>query len=204
MKTKLNNWTIIIGTTLSYLVLGYSNYQFSIKQIEDVSVLESIGYSLFQFSHMILFMNIYLNNKNEKFNNFLLIPIIIQLVDLVPIEILHSLKFSLVSILSIIIGWITVTLNLYPKGQKRIVGVIIVGIISLIITWFPSVTLLNSIDNPNGDLYKIGLDIFRFDHFFLFGKFQIFYQSISNTIYYLSVIYLTIVITQKNQTTYYE
>ncbi len=132
MKSTLYSSTITLGFVLSYIILGYSNYLIRIDVLKNVEILESIGNSLFQISNVLLFTIIYLRNRIEKYNKLLLIPIIIQLIDLVPIELLHSLKFSLVSTLSIIIGWITIMFNMYLTNQKIIAGLILMGVICLI------------------------------------------------------------------------
>jgi len=185
MNSKLSSTTIIVGILLSYLVLGYSNYLIRIDELKNVKIIESIGYSLFQISHVILFINIYQSNRVEKLNNLLLIPIIIQLIDLVPIELLHSLKFSLVSTFSIIIGWITVMLYMYSTNQKKILGLILIGVICLIINWIPSISIINSLNNEN----QLGVKLFGMDYFFLIGTPILFYQSISDTVYTLVCIY---------------
>ena len=185
MNSKLSSTTIIVGILLSYLVLGYSNYLIRIDELKNVKIFESIGYSLFQISHILLFINIYQSNRVEKLNNLLLIPIIIQLIDLVPIELLHSLKFSLVSTFSIIIGWITVMLYMYSTNQKRILGLILIGVICLIINWIPSISIITSLNNEN----QMGVKLFGMDYFFLIGTPILFYQSISDTVYTLVCIY---------------
>jgi hypothetical protein len=188
MINKVYNSTIIIGITLSYVILGFSYHELYVDLQKDVRLLDSIGFSLFQITHVLLFTRMYLSNKIEKYNFLLLVPIIIQLIDLIPIELLHSLKFTLVSILSIIIGWLTVILNINGNQQKKFILVLLIGIISLIVSWTPSVTVLYSIDNPNNAINQFGLDLLRFDRLDIFEKSGIIYQS-SKTIYLLVIIY---------------
>lgn len=181
MKITLYNSTILVGIVLSYIILGYSNYLIRIDELINVEIIESIGNSLFQISHVLLFINIYHGNRNEKFNNMLLIPIIIQLIDLVPIELLHSINFSLISTFSIIIGWTIIIYNMYLTNEKRIAGLIFVGVISLMISWIPSISIVT---------HEFGVKLFSIDHFFLSRTPILFYQSISNTIYTLICIYI--------------
>jgi hypothetical protein len=201
MKTKLYTPTIIIGIILSYISLSYSNYLIRIDDLKDIELSDSIGNSLFQISHVLLFTSIYLSNRIEKFNKLLLIPIIIQLVDLVPIESLHSLKFSLISTLSIIIGWITIMIHSYENNQKRVAGLILTGVICLLFSSIPGTITLTtkSLSNPIGDVYKFGVKMFSIDNFNLIGETISFHQSFSLTIYTLVSILLIIVINRKNK-----
>lgn len=192
MKTKLTTPTIIIGIILSYLILGWSNYFITINGVPDVRLSESIGYSLFQISHILLFTSIYLSNRIEKFNKLLLIPIIIQLIDLVPIELLHSLKFSLVSTLSIIVGWLIVMVNMYSTNQKRTSELVLIGIVCLILSSIPGILTLTSLSNPTGSIFQFGVRVFGIDNFSLNGESGNFYQSFSQTIYSIIVVLYTI------------
>lgn len=192
MKTKLSTPTIIIGLILSYLILGWSNHFIIVNGVPNVRLSESIGYSLFQISHVLFFTSIYLSNRIEKFNKLLLIPIIIQLIDLIPIELLHSLKFSLLSTLSIITGLLTIMVNMYSTDQKTIGGLILTCVVCLIITSIPGITVLTSLSNPNGLVYQFGTKIFGLDNFNVIFKTGNFYQSFSCSIYLMIVIFLTI------------
>lgn len=200
MKTKLYTPSIIVGIILSYISLSYSNYMIRIDDLKDIELSDSIGNSLFQISHVLLFTSIYLSNRIEKFNKLLLIPIIVQLIDLVPIELLHSLKFSLISTLSIIIGWITIMIHSYVNNQKRIAGLILTGVICLLFSSIPGTITLTtkSLSNPSGDVYKFGMKMFSLDNFNLIGETMSFHQSFSLTIYSLVSILLIIVINRKN------
>lgn len=197
MKTKLTTPTIIIGIILSYLILGWSNYFIKINGVPDVRLSESIGYSLFQISHILLFTSIYLSNRIEKFNKLLLIPIIIQLIDLIPFELLQSVRFSLISTLSIIIGWITIMIHTYKKNHKRIASLILISVICLIVSSIPGFLVLTSLDNPKGDLFQFGVEVFGLDNFTLHGKTGNFYQSFSITTYTLVVILQTLIMKRK-------
>jgi hypothetical protein len=126
------------------------------------------------------------------FNKILLIPIIIQLIDLVPIDLLHSLKFSLFSTLSIILGLLTIMVNMYLIGQMRITGIVLIGVVCLIVSSIPGITVLTSLSNPNGFVYQFGAKIFGLDNFNVIYKTGNFYQSFSSSIYSLIVIFLTI------------
>ena len=192
MKTKLSTSSIILGIILSYLILGWSNYFIKINGVPNVRLSESIGYSLFNISHVLLFTSIYLSNRIEKFNKLLLIPIIIQLIDLVPIELLHSLKFSLVSTLSIIVGWLIVMINTYTTNQKRTSEFILICIICLIVSSIPGILTLTSLSNPTGSVFQFGVRVFGIDNFTLKGELGNFYQSFSQTIYSLIVIFYVI------------
>lgn len=185
MKTKLITPTTIVGIILSYLFLSYSNYLIRIDFLKNVELSDSIGNSLFQISHVLLFTSIYLSNRIEKFNRFLLIPIIVQLIDLIPIELLHSLKFSLISTFSIIIGWIVIMKHSYENNQKRDAGLILIGIICLLFSSIPGTLTLStkSLSNPTGDVYKFGMNMFSLDNFNLIGETVSFHQSFSITIY---------------------
>lgn len=187
MKTKLSTPTIIIGLILSYLILGWSNHLIIINGVPQVRLSESIGYSLFQISHVLLFTSIYLSKRIEKFNKLLLIPIIIQLIDLIPIELLQSVRFSLISTLSIIIGWITVMIHSNENNQKRIAGLILLSVICLVVSSIPGLLVLTSLDNPKGDVFQFGVKVFGWDTFTLYGKSGNFYQYFSQTIYLLMV-----------------
>jgi hypothetical protein len=192
MKTKLYTPTIILGILLSYISLSYSNYLIRIDDLKDVELSDSIGNSLFQISHLLLFTSIYLSNRIEKFNKFLLIPIIVQLIDLVPIELLHSLKFSLISTLSIIIGWIAIMFDSNEKNQNKVVGLILISVVCLIVSSIPGITTLTSSDNPNGDIFQFGVKVFGLDNFNLIGKTISFHQSFSLTIYSVIVVLFSI------------
>jgi hypothetical protein len=197
MTTKLSTPTIIVGIILSYLILGWSNHFIIINGVPQVRLSESIGYSLFQISHVLLFTVIYLSNRIEKFNKLLLIPIIIQLIDLIPIELLQSVKFSLISTLSIIIGWIIIMIQTYENNQKRISGLILISVICLIVTSIPGFLVLTSLDNPKGDVFQFGVNIFGLDNFTLYGKSGNFYQSFSITTYTILVILHTITMNRR-------
>ncbi len=183
---------------LSYLILGWSNHFIIINGVPYVRLSESIGYSLFQISHVLLFTSIYLSNRIGKFNKLLLIPIIIQLIDLIPIELLHSLRFSLISTLSIIIGWITIMIDSYANNQKRIAGLILIGVICLIVSSIPGFLALTSLDNPKGDVFKFGVKVFGLDSFTLHGEIGNFYQYFSQTIYFVVSILVLFEINRKN------
>ena len=187
MKTKLFTPTIIIGILLSYISLSYSNYMIRIDDLKDFELSDSIGNSLFQISHVLLFTSIYLSDRIEKYNKLFLIPIIVQLIDLVPIELLHSLKFSLISTLSIIIGWITIMIHSYENNQKKIAGLILICVICLIVSSIPGITTLTSLENPKGDVFQFGVKVFGVDNFNLIGETISFHQSFSLTIYLLMV-----------------
>lgn len=197
MKPKLYSTTIILAILLSYLILGWSNHFIIINGVPQVKLSESIGYSLFQISHVLFFISIYLSNRIEKFNKLLLIPIIIQLIDLIPIELLHSLKFSLISTLSIIIGWIAIMIDSNEKNQKKIVGLILTCVICLIVSLTPGITTLTSLSNPTGEVFQFGVKVFGLDNFTLQGKTGTFYQSFSISIYSFLVILLLLVINRK-------
>ncbi len=192
MKTKLTTPTIIIGIILSYLILGWSNYFIKINGVPDVRLSESIGYSLFQISHILLFTSIYLSNRIEKFNKLLLVPIIIQLIDLVPIELIHSLKFSLISTLSIIVGWLIVMINMSSTNQKKTTKFILIGIVCLIVSSIPGILTLTSLSNPTGSIFQFGVRVFGMDNFSLNGESGNFYQSFSQTIYSIFVVFYTV------------
>jgi hypothetical protein len=200
MKTKLYPSTIIFGIVLSYIFLSYSNYLIRIDDVKNIELSDSFGNSFFQISHVLLFTSLYLNSKIEKFNKLLLIPIIILLVDLVPIELLHSLKVSLISTLSIIIGWITIMVNMYSTNQKRTGEFILIGVICLIVSSIPGFITLISLSNPNGGLYQFGFNVSRLDNFKLIGESVNYYQSFSLTIYSVVCILLVIMINRRNQT----
>ncbi len=187
MKTKLYTPTIIVGIVLSYITLSYSNYLIRIDDLKDIELTDSIGNSLFQISHVLLFTSIYISNRIEKFSKLLLIPIIIQLIDLIPLELLHSLKFSLISTLSIIIGWITIIIHSYENNQKKIAGLILICVICLIVSSIPGITTLTSLENPKGDVFQFGVKVFGVDNFNLIGETISFHQSFSLTIYLLMV-----------------
>jgi hypothetical protein len=197
MKTKLITPTIIVGIILSYLVLSYSNYLIRIDDLANIELSDSVGNSLFQISHVLLFTSVYLSNRIEKYNKFLLIPIIVQLVDLVPIEVLHSLKFSLVSTLSIIIGWITILIFAIKNSQNRTVAFIVVGVVCLIVSSTPGITSLTSLSNPNGGVFQFGVMVFGLDNFNLMGEAVSFHQSFSVTLYTIVSVLLTIGISRK-------
>lgn len=194
MKTKLYTPTIIVGIILSYISLSYSNYMIRIDDLKDVELSDSIGNSLFQISHVLLFTSIYLSNRIEKYNKLLLIPIIVQLIDLVPIELLHSLKFSLISTLTIIIGWITIMIHFYESNQKRIAGLILTGVICLLFSSIPGTITLTtkSLSNPTGDVYKFGMKMFSLDNFNLIGETVSFHQSFSITIYSILLVFFVL------------
>lgn len=198
MKTKLSTPTIIIGLIFSYLILGWSNHFIKINGVPQVRLSESIGYSLFQISHVLIFTSIYLNKRIEKFNYLLIIPIIVQLIDLIPIELLHSLKFSLISTLSIIIGWIAIMFDSNEKNQNKVVGLILISVVCLIVSSIPGITTLTSLDNPNGDIFQFGVKVFGLDNFTLHSETGNFYQSFSITSYSLLIIYQTIIMNRKN------
>jgi hypothetical protein len=193
MKTKLYNPTIIVGIILSYVSLSYSNYMIRIDDLKNVELSDSIGNSLFQISHVLLFTSIYLSNRIEKLNRLLLIPIIVQLIDLIPIELLHSLKFSLISTLSIIIGWITILKHSYENNQKRDAGLILILILCLLFSSIPGTLTIttHSLSNPTGDVYKFGMKMFSLDNFSLIGNTVSFHQSLSLTIY--SILFITLI-----------
>jgi hypothetical protein len=198
MKTKLTTPSVIVGMILSYLILGWSNHFITINGVPNVRLSESIGYSLFQISHVLLFTSIYLSNRIEKFNKLLLVPIIIQLVDLVPIELLQSVRFSLISTLSIIIGWITVMVHVYGNNQKRIAGLILISVICLVVSSIPGFLVLTSLDNPKGEVFQFGVKVFGLDTFTLHGESGNFYQYFSQTIYSIVSILLIMLISGKN------
>lgn len=197
MKTKLYTPTIIVGIILSYISLSYSNYMIRIDDLKDIELSDSIGNSLFQISHLLLFTSIYLSNRIEKYNKLLLIPIIVQLIDLVPIELLHSLKFSLISTLSIIIGWITIMIHSYENNQKRIAGLILISVICLTVSSIPMILTLISLSNTKGDVFQLGVKVFGIDNFTLHGESANFYQSFSITLYTLLVIFKTVIMKRK-------
>jgi hypothetical protein len=201
MKTKLYTPTIIVGIILSYISLSYSNYMIRIDDLNYVELSDSIGNSLFQISHVLLFTSIYLSNRIEKFNKLLLIPIIVQLIDLIPIELLHSLKFSLISTFSIIIGWITIMKHSYENNQKRDSGLILIGVICLLFNSIPGTITLTtkSLSNPTGDVYKFGMKMFSLDNFNLIGDTVSFHQSFSITVYSIVSILFIIGLSRKNQ-----
>jgi hypothetical protein len=192
MNTKLSKPTIIVGIILSYLILGWSNYFITINGVPNVRLSESIGYSLFQISHVLIFTSVYLSNRIEKFNKLLLIPIIIQLIDLIPFELLQSVRFSLISTLSIIIGWITIMIHTYENNQKRITGLILISVICLIVSSTPGFLVVTSLDNPKGDVFQFGVKVFGLDTFTLYSETGNFYQYFSHTIYSLIVVFYTI------------
>lgn len=192
MNIKLSTPTIIVGILLSYLILGWSNHFITINGVPNVRLSESIGYSLFQISHVLIFTTIYLSNRIEKFNKLLLIPIIIQLIDLIPFELLQSVRFSLISTLSIIIGWIIIMIHNYKNNQKMITGLILINVICLIVSSIPGFLVLTSLDNPNGGVFQFGVKVFGLDTFTLHGESGNFYQYFSQTIYSLIVVYYTI------------
>lgn len=198
MKTKLTSPSVIVGMILSYLILGWSNHFITINGVSNVRLSESIGYSLFQISHVLLFTSIYLSNRIEKFNKFLLVPIIIQLVDLVPIELLQSVRFSLISTLSIIIGWITVMVHEYGNNQKRIAGLILISVICLVVSSIPGFLVLTSLDNPKGEVFQFGVKVFGLDTFTLHGETGNFYQYFSQTIYSIVSILLVLIFNKRN------
>jgi hypothetical protein len=194
MKTKLYTPTIIVGIILSYITLSYSNYLIRIDDLKDVELTDSIGNSLFQISHVLLFTSIYISNRIEKFNKLLLIPIVIQLIDLIPIELLHSLKFSLISTLSIIIGWITVMIHMYENNKKKNSGLILMGVICLLFSSIPGTLTLTtkSLSNPTGNVYKFGMKMFSLDNFNLIGEIISFHQSFSITIYSILLVFFVL------------
>jgi hypothetical protein len=194
MKTKLYTPTIIVGIILSYITLSYSNYLIRIDDLKDVELTDSIGNSLFQISHVLLFTSIYISNRIEKFNKLLLIPIVIQLIDLIPIELLHSLKFSLISTLSIIIGWITVMIHMYENNKKKNSGLILMGVICLLFSSIPGTLTLTtkSLSNPTGNVYKFGMKMFSLDNFNLIGETVSFHQSFSITIYSILLVFFVL------------
>lgn len=198
MKTKLFSPTIITGIILSYLILGWSNHFIIINGVPQVRLSESIGYSLFQISHVLLFTSIYLSNRIEKFNKLLLIPIIIQLIDLIPIELLQSVRFSLISTLSLIIGWITIMIQTNENNQKRISALILVSVICLIGSSIPGFLVLTSLDNPKGEVFQFGVKVFGVDNFTLHGRTGNFYQLFSLTIYSMLSILLLLLIKRKD------
>ena len=200
MKTKLYTPTIIVGIILSYISLSYSNYLIRIDDLKDVELSDSIGNSLFQISHVLLFTSIYLSNRIEKFNRLLLIPIIVQLIDLIPMELLHSFKFSLISTLSIIIGWITIMKHSYENNQKRVAGLIFIVIICLIFNSIPGTLTIttNSLSNPTGDVYKFGMKMFSLDNFNLVGEAVSFHQSFSISVYSIVSILLVLLFDKRN------
>lgn len=198
MKSKLIKPSVIFGMILSYLMFGWSNHFITINGVPNVRLSESIGYSLFQISHVLLFTSIYLSNRIEKFNKLLLVPIIIQLVDLIPIELLQSVRFSLISTLSIIIGWITVMVHMYEINQKRIAGLIFVGVICLVVSSIPGFLVLTSLDNPKGEVFQFGVKVFGLDTFTLHGRTGNFYQYFSQTIYSIVSIILVFVFNKRN------
>lgn len=198
MKTKLSTISVILGMILSYLILGWSNHFITINGVPNVRLSESIGYSLFQISHVLLFISIYLSNRIEKFNKLLLVPIIIQLVDLVPIELLQSVRFSLISTLSIIIGWITVMVHMYEINQKRISGLILVSVICLVVSSIPGFIVLTSLDNPKGEVFQFGVKVFGLDTFTLHSAIGNFYQYFSQTIYSIVSIILVLLFNKGN------
>ena len=172
-----------------------------IDDLNNVELSDSIGNSLFQISHVLLFTCIYLSNKIEKFNKLLLIPIIVQLIDLIPIELLHSLKFSLISTLSIMIGWIIIMKHSYENNQKREAGLILIGVICLLFSSIPGTITLTtkSLSNPTGDVYKFGMKMFSLDNFNLIGDTVSFHQSFSITVYSIVSILFIIGLSRKNQ-----
>ncbi len=194
MKTKLYTPTIIVGIVLSYITLSYSNYLIRIDDLKDVELTDSIGNSLFQISHVLLFTSIYISNRIEKFSKLLLIPIIIQLIDLIPLELLHSLKFSLISTLSIIIGWITVIIYTYENNRKKNSGLILMGVICLLFNSIPGTLTLTtkSLSNPTGNVYKFGMKMFSLDNFNLIGETVSFHQSFSITIYSILLVFFVL------------
>lgn len=198
MKIKLITASIIGGMILSYLILGWSNHLITINGVPKVRLSESISYSLFQISHVLLFTSIYLSNRIEKLNKLLLIPIIIQLIDLVPIELLQSVRFSLISTLSIIIGWITIMVHMYEINQKRVAGLILISVICLVVSSIPGFLVLTSSDNPKGELFQFGVKVFGLDSFTLHGETGNFYQYFSQTIYSAFSVFLTIELSRKN------
>lgn len=197
MKIKLITPSIISGIILSYLILGWSNHLITINGVPNVRLSESIGYSLFQISHVLLFTSIYLSNIIGKLNKLLLIPIIIQLIDLVPIELLQSVRFSLISTLSIIIGWITIMVHMYEINQKRVAGLILISVICLVVSSIPGFLVLTSSDNPKGELFQFGVKVFGLDSFTLHGETGNFYQYFSQTIYSAVSVFLTIELSRK-------
>jgi hypothetical protein len=192
MINKAYNSTIIIGITLSYIILGFSYHELYLDGQKDVRLLDSIGYSLFQITHVLLFTRIYLSKKIRKFKILLLIPILVQMIDLIPIEFLHSLKFTLISILSVIIGWLILLINLNINQQKKFYLLIIIGMLSLLFRWTPSAIVLYSLDNSSNALYHFGLEVLKFDRFKLIEKSGIINLSISDSLYLLTTIYLVI------------
>lgn len=188
-KTNLLKYSTIVGIIFSYFIIGCSNNFIEISDVPKVSLAESVGNSFFQISHVLLFASIYLRQKINRFNKLLLIPIIVQLVDLVPIELLHSLRFSIVSTLSIIIGWVIVIANIYPTKQKKFVGLISLGVICLIISLIPGLTILTSLSNPNGGILQFGVKVFGVDNFKLNFHSVVFNQLISISTYSILSIY---------------
>jgi hypothetical protein len=182
MNSKIYNFTIIFGISVSFLINGYSNYFISIDRIPDLNLNEVLGNPLFQISHIILFTRSILKNNGYRFNQILLIPIVLLLIDLIPLELFHSLKLGLLSTFSIILGWGVLSV------QKKSFGIIGIGVICLIVSMIPGITTISSIDNLNGTFYQFGLKVYGFDNFTISNSTIGFSQSFSLLIYSISTI----------------
>ncbi len=201
MNTKFFSPFIIGGIILSYLVLSYSNYLIMIDDLTNIELSDSIGNLLFKIYHVLIFTSIYLSKRIEKYNKLLLIPIIVQLLDSLPIELLHSLKFSLVSTLSIIIGWIIILISTIKNNQKKTSEFLIIGVVCLVVSSIPGITTLTSLSN-SGAFSQFGFQVFRLDNFQFLCEPIYLYQSFSITVYSLVGILITIVMIKRNQSSF--
>lgn len=189
---------MILGIISSFLILGFTNYLVKISDVPDFKLQEFIGNSLFQLSHILLFTGCFICNPGGKFSKVLLLPILVQLVDIVPIDYLYSLKFSLISTLSVIVGWGIILIQTYQEIPKKINLGVLLMIISMVISSIPGLTTLTSLSEPNGSLFRFGIWVFGTDYFSISSSFGNFDQTFSLLIY--SVLFIKFVIEKFNDT----
>lgn len=189
MTNKITSSLLALGLIFGYLILGYSNYKVRIDDLKDVLFLEQIGNILFQMCHLLVFAGIYFNNRLLG-RKLLLIPIIVQLIDILPIDMLHSLKFNLLSQFSIGIGWLFLIFECNRVRNVKYVWIYICALFLLIIGVIPGFSFLVSNIDSNVLIYKIGVKIDSLDSFNVsISNLGTINQSLSLTLYILLVIY---------------
>lgn len=190
MANKITSSLLALGLIFGYMILGYSNYKVRIDDLKDVLFLEQIGNSLFQMCHLLVFAGIYFNNRLMDRVKILLIPIIVQLIDILPFYMLNSLIFNLFSQFSIGIGWLYLIYECIRARNVKYVWIYICVLFLLIIGVIPRLSFLVSNMDSNALIYKIGVKIESLDSFSVsipnLGSIN---QSLSLTLYTLLVIY---------------
>jgi hypothetical protein len=190
MIKKITSSLLVIGLIISYLILGYSNSKVRIDDSKDVLFLVQIGDTLFNLCHILIFAVIYFNNRLLDHVQLLIFPILVQFLDILPIDLLHSLKFSLFSMFSIGFGWLYLTYECIRVKNTKYVWIYLCSFFLLIISLIPGSSILFSNVDSKDFIYQIGTKIYSLDSFKVsFWNLGTINQSFSLSIYILLVFY---------------